>query len=78
MYFHNKFSHLPAKTCHFPSPELKIIGTCDGARHNPPMAGSSGGVLSHCDFITPTAIIVMKNVASYILYVRICTHIQGM
>ena len=60
MYFYNKFSHLPVKACHFPSPEFKIVRVCDGVRQNRP--SSSGAIFSHCDFITPTAIIVMKQI----------------
>ena len=60
MHFHNKFSHLLVKVCHFPSSELKMIGTCDGVRHNRP--SSLGVVFSHRDFITPMAIIVMKQI----------------
>ena len=58
-YIIQNCSYLPGKVCHCPSPELKIIGTCDGARQNWP--NSLGVVFSHGDFITPTAIIVMNS-----------------
>ena len=52
-------NHSPAKACHCPSPEWKIVRVCDGVRQNWP--SSSEVVFSHCDFITPTAIIVMEQ-----------------
>ena len=58
--FIDKNQHLRAKEPHSPSPELKIVGICDGVRHNRP--SSSGGLSLHCDFITPTAIITMKQI----------------